>query len=62
MKRMKDGKQNKKFLCSTLFGNMGKATSFEITSYKRDAAHLLANRIQKKLRQVFQVLIDFSAF
>lgn len=50
-------------LSNSIFGGVGKTlNSMEITSYKRDAANLLANRIQKKFREVFEILKEFSAF
>ena len=36
--------------------------TYEISSYKKDAANLLANRIIKKFRGYFAVLYDFAAF
>lgn len=57
--------QNKKRMLSTsIFGGMGteKQKIYEISSYKRDAANLLANRILKKFRGYFVILQDFAAF
>jgi len=33
---------------------------YELSSYKKDAINLIANRIQKKLREVFSAIQDFS--
>jgi len=39
-----------------------KQKTYEISSYKRDAINLIANRIQKKFRGYFSILYDFAVF
>ena len=36
--------------------------TFEISSYKKDAVNLIANRLIKKMRGYFSTLMDFAAF
>lgn len=54
----------KRMLSTSIFGGLGmeKQKVYEISSYKRDAANLLANRIIKKFRGYFVILQDFAAF
>ena len=33
-----------------------------LSSYRKDAVNLLTNRIKKKLREVFQTIMEFAAF
>jgi hypothetical protein len=51
-------------MSASIFGGIGVEMQkhIEISSYKRDAANLLANRISKKLRGYFVILQDFAAF
>lgn len=51
-------------LSQTIFGGLGQPSQklYEISSYKRDAANLIANRILKKLRGYFASMFDFAAF
>ena len=51
-------------LSTSIFNGIGneKQKVYEISSYKRDAANLLANRILKKYRSYFCILQDFAAF
>ena len=53
-------KQHRINMAQALFGPTVKP--MEISSYKKDAALLLANRIQKKFREAFTVLQDFCSF
>ncbi|CDW85434.1 UNKNOWN [Stylonychia lemnae] len=57
-------KDKSKQLSTSIFGGMGQDRQkvYEISSYKRDAALLLANRMHKKLRGYFAILTDFAAF
>lgn len=60
---MKEAK-GKRMLSNTLLNGMGFSIkkTFEISSYKKDAANLIANRLIKKVRGYFSNLLDFAAF
>ena len=49
----------KKYIANTLLG-FGRQQ--EVQSFKKDAANLLVNRIQKKLRETFSVIVEFALF
>jgi hypothetical protein len=51
----------RKMLSTSIFGQERQKV-YEISSYKKDAANLIANRIIKKFRGYFAVLYDFAAF
>eukprot|EP00347_Sterkiella_histriomuscorum_P024574 403330642 len=63
-KAIRDQSNNKRINSSSVFGCVGqeKQKVYEISSYKRDAANLMANRIMKKVRGYFVILQDFAAF
>ena len=55
---------NKKMLATSIFGGLGLESqkAYEISSYKKDAVNLIANRITKKLRGYFSMIYDFACF
>ena len=57
-----DPSQKKIVLNKVPMLNLAKMQSSKNQSYKRDAANLLVNRLNKKLRTYFEEIKDFAAF